>query len=174
VLSFVDPEDVDLAYAAEVAAVADRLAVERLNGTVVLGLLTNREVQPLAQTLRVLGSALLARFSTTPDATGIDVARTAGRIVTTLFDAGHLLDELTVIGELIAADMTPADPHMRREAAKMPAELLVTGLVLWVLALAVTVSYMTDEALPGGEPIRWVIGSAEDPDPLARIVMTLP
>lgn len=173
VLTFADPADVDLPYAAEVAALADRFATEPIGTEAVHDLLSGRDVRAVTQTLRVLGAALLARFTTSSEATGVDVARAAGRIVTGLFNAADLDEEIMTVGVLIAADMTPHDPEVLRAAMAMRSEMLVTGLVLWVLALAVTVSYFTDEHLPGGESLRWVIGVAQDPDPLARIVISM-
>lgn len=127
----------------------------------------------LTGTLRPLAAALFARFSTgDPNATAGLVAGELSDLVVGVFGCQGKhgsVEAVRVAGQLVASDFHPVDELLVQEAMAVPPVLVIVGVTQCVMTMSVVLAHLADTA--GGDAIRWVIGTARDPDPQARVIL---
>jgi hypothetical protein len=176
VLSFSDATAADYGLIESLAEVSDLYLDDNTAWHIrLVELLASVSVPVLVDTFRPLTAELFARFATSdPDCTASEVALTVAPVVLAVWDIGERDPQRPVvelIGGLIASDFSPLDTDIVRQAQEFTSARLVTALAQWTVAMSVTLSYIEDVSLDGGDPIRWFSGSLVPPDPDLRVIV---
>lgn len=175
-LSFADPSEIDNEIAHSLAHASD-VFLDGNSGEetrdAIADAIANRPGTALLGTLRPLAAALFSRYSVgNPDATASHVADQLAQLVIDVFgcsDRPDRVETIKVAGQLVASDFCPADQEVVDSVNELSSVHLIVGVTQCVVTMSAVLAHLVE--MPGGDAIRWVLGSLPDPDPQARVVL---